>query len=159
MDKKFSHLSVQGDPTMVDVTSKAESQRLAVARSVVILPVEIIAQLQNDEIHTKKGPVFQTAVLAGIMAAKKTSELIPLCHPLPLSKCAVDIVIDENQQVVIDCLAKTVGQTGVEMEALTGATVAALTIYDMCKGFSHDITIKETKLMKKEGGKSDFERT
>ena len=92
------------------------------------------------------------------MAAKKTSDLIPLCHPLPLSKCQVDIRINEAKEVVIECLVKTTSQTGVEMEALTGASVAALTIYDMCKGFSHHIIIKETKLMKKTGGKSDFNR-
>ncbi|MEM9326037.1 MAG: cyclic pyranopterin monophosphate synthase MoaC [Bacteroidota bacterium] len=159
MDKKFSHLTREGNPTMVDVASKTPTHRSATARTLVKLPKEIIDQLQNDDIHTKKGPVFQTAILAGIMAVKKTSELIPLCHPLPISKCTVDIAVDENQMVVIDCLAKTVGPTGVEMEALTGATVAALTIYDMCKGFSHDIVIHQTKLMKKEGGKSDFERS
>ena len=106
---------------MVDVSAKQESQRVAVAQSIVLLPSEIISQLENDEIHTKKGPVFQTAVLAGIMAAKKTSELIPLCHPLPLSKCAVDINLDKKGQIVIDCMAKTVGQTGVEMEAFDGS--------------------------------------
>ncbi len=158
MEKQFSHLSPEGDPTMVDVSSKAVTHRLATAQSSVVLPKEIVDLLENDEIHTKKGPVFQTATLAGIMAAKKTSELIPLCHPLPISKCAVDIKIDKSQEVVIHCTVKTVGQTGVEMEALTGASVAALTIYDMCKGFSHDILIKDTQLMQKEGGKSDFKR-
>ncbi len=159
MEKKFSHLTGTGDPTMVDVSEKAVTERVAVARSVVALDPEIIDQLENDEIHTKKGPVFQTAILAGIMACKKTSDLIPLCHPLGLSKASVDISIDENQEVVILCTAKVVSKTGVEMEALTGASVAALTIYDMCKGFSHNIVIKETRLIKKTGGKSDFQHT
>lgn len=118
----------------------------------------IIDQLQNDEIHTKKGPVFQTAILAGVMAVKKTSDLIPLCHPLAINKCSVDIEVNDNGDIVIDCMVKVSGKTGVEMEALTGASVAALTIYDMCKGFSHNIIIKETKLIEKTGGKSDFKR-
>lgn len=158
MNKKFSHLDPVGNPTMVDVSNKAITQRLATAQSTLVLSPEIMDQLQNEEIHTKKGPVFQTAILAGIMAVKKTSELIPLCHPLPVTKCSVDISINENREVIITSTVKVDGKTGVEMEALTGATVAALTIYDMCKGFSHDILIKETKLIKKTGGKSDFER-
>lgn len=158
MEKKFSHLNKTGDPTMVDVSSKNISERIAVARSLVKLSDEIIERLENDEIHTKKGPVFQTAVLAGIMGAKKTSDLIPLCHPIGLDKCSIDININDEKIVEIHCTAKISSKTGVEMEALTGASVAALTIYDMCKGFSHDIEILETKLMKKTGGKSDFKR-
>ena len=157
MDKKFSHLTKSGDPTMVDVSEKADTHRIAVAESIVVLNEAILDQLKNEEIHTKKGPVFQTAILAGIMAAKKTSDLIPLCHPLGLDKCAVDIHINNKREVVIHCTAVITGKTGVEMEALTGASVAALTIYDMCKGFSHEITIKQTRLIKKSGGKNDFE--
>ena len=158
MDKKFSHLTKSGDPTMVDVSDKVATQRTATARTLVLLDDEIIAQLENDEIHTKKGPVFQTAVLAGIMAAKKTPDLIPLCHPIGLTKCSIDIQINDQKMVEIWCTAKIDSKTGVEMEALTGASVAALTIYDMCKGFSHNIEIRETKLMEKKGGKSDFKR-
>lgn len=158
MSKEFTHLDPSGNPTMVDVSSKSVTHREAVAISKVLLSPEILGILQNDEIHTKKGPVFQTAILAGIMAIKKTSELIPLCHPLPITKCSIDISINENNEVIITSTVKVDGKTGVEMEALTGATIAALTIYDMCKGFSHDIVISETKLMKKTGGKRDFER-
>ena len=158
MKKKFSHLSESGQPNMVDVGDKAITERVAVAQSIMILEDEIIAQLSDNDIQTKKGAVFQTAILAGIMAAKKTSDLIPLCHPLPLTKVDIQIAFNEAKELVISCLAKTRGQTGVEMEALTGATVAALTVYDMCKGFSQNIIIKETKLMKKTGGKTDFER-
>jgi cyclic pyranopterin monophosphate synthase len=158
MNKKFSHLDPAGNPTMVDVSDKAVTHRLATAQSKVILPIEIMDQLQNEEIHTKKGPVFQTAILAGIMAIKKTSELIPLCHPLPVTKSNVDISINDKREVIITATVKVEGKTGVEMEALTGASIAALTIYDMCKGFSHDILITDTQLIKKTGGKSDFER-
>ncbi len=155
---KFSHLDAAGNPTMVDVGDKAVTQRVAKARSTMVLDDAIIDQLQSDEIHTKKGPVFQTAILAGVMAVKKTSDLIPLCHPLAINKCSVDIKVDEKKEIVIDCMVKVSGKTGVEMEALTGASIAALTIYDMCKGFSHNIIIKETKLIEKTGGKSDFKR-
>jgi len=159
MANKFSHLDEKGDPAMVDVSNKEITTRLAKAQSVVVLPREIIEIIQKDEIHSKKGPVFQTAILAGIMGAKKTSDLIPLCHPLPITKCDIDISISENQQVIITCEVKTSGKTGVEMEALTGASVAALTIYDMCKAFSHDIVIESTQLQSKSGGKRDFKRT
>lgn len=158
MDSKFTHLSPNGDPTMVDVSIKKITQRVAVAFSKVKLNEAIVNQLQQDEIHTKKGPVFQTAILAGIMGSKKTSELIPLCHPIGLDNCTVEIKVNSEKEVEIYCTAKVTGKTGVEMEALTGASIAALTIYDMCKGFSHDIEIVETKLLKKTGGKSDYEK-
>jgi cyclic pyranopterin phosphate synthase len=156
---KFSHLDSNGNPAMVDVSDKAITSRTATAQSIVILTDEIIEQFTDGDIMTKKGPVFQTANLAGIMAAKKTSDLIPLCHPLPISKCKIDIHLDEQHQVLISCTVKTTGKTGVEMEALTGASIAALTVYDMCKAFSHDIRIVETQLMEKRGGKSDFGRS
>lgn len=156
--KNFSHLDSNDRPQMVDVGDKDDSLRKATARAIVHLPIEIVEQLEGGELNTKKGPVFQTAILAGIMAGKKTSDLIPLCHPLPLTKCNVEINLNEENEVAIVCTAKVNGKTGVEMEALTGATVAALTIYDMCKGFSHDIVIKEVKLMEKAGGKRNFKR-
>lgn len=143
---------------MVDVSHKKVTRRVARAQSIVVLGEEIMQMISGDEIHTKKGPVFQTAIIAGTMAAKKTGDLIPLCHPLPLENCRVEIHVNDKQEVVIDCTAVITSKTGVEMEALTGASVAALTIYDMCKAFSHDIVIRETKLMEKTGGKSDFKR-
>ncbi len=158
MEKKFTHLDKAGNPAMVDVGEKQASRRMARARAVVVLGDEIMGRLEQEEIHTRKGPVFQTAILAGIMGSKKTGELIPLCHPLGLDNCQVDIHVNEAREVVIDCTARITAKTGVEMEALTGATVAALTIYDMCKAFSHDIVIKETRLMEKTGGKRDFKR-
>ncbi|SOE21540.1 cyclic pyranopterin monophosphate synthase subunit MoaC [Spirosomataceae bacterium TFI 002] len=152
----FTHLDAQGNPSMVDVGEKPITKRSATARSIVILDNEILSHLADDEIKTKKGPVFQTAIIAGVMAAKKTGELIPLCHPLGLENCQITITINEKKEVVILCTASLSGKTGIEMEALTGASVAALTIYDMCKAFSHNIVIKETRLIAKSGGKSDF---
>jgi cyclic pyranopterin phosphate synthase len=157
MDQEFSHLSESGDPRMVDVSPKEVTKRIAVAESRVILPEEVLSQFEGDELHTKKGPVFQTAIIAGIQAAKKTSDLIPLCHPLALENCSVEIKLNDSREVEIRCTAKITSKTGVEMEALTGASVAALTIYDMCKAFSHDIRIVETRLIEKRGGKSDFQ--
>ena len=154
----FTHLDKDGNPAMVDVGDKQVSKRTATARSIVVLGEEIMTQLEAGDIQTKKGPVFQTAILAGIMASKRTGELIPLCHPLSLDKCGIDIHVNGKREVVFDCTAKITSKTGVEMEALMGASVAALTVYDMCKAFSHNIVIKETKLMSKTGGKRDFYR-
>ncbi len=157
MSDKLTHLDNQGNPSMVNVGEKKITQRSATAQSIVVVNEAILAQLTEGEIQTKKGPVFQTAILAGIMAAKKTSDLIPLCHPLGLDNCKVKISVNENQEIVIHCTASLTAKTGVEMEALTGASIAALTIYDMCKAMSHNIIIKETRLLKKTGGKSDFD--
>ncbi|WP_323756442.1 cyclic pyranopterin monophosphate synthase MoaC [Roseivirga sp.] len=155
MSKEFTHID-QNKPTMVDVGDKVETKRTAIAQSIVQLPAEMKAHIAEGEIKTLKGPVFQTAIIAGIQGAKRTSELIPLCHNLPLSKVEIDIKLLENLRVEITCEARTFGKTGVEMEALTGASVAALTVYDMCKAFSHNIEIQNTRLIKKTGGKSDF---
>ena len=155
----FTHLDNEGKPTMVDVGEKAITKRTATARSIVVLPAGVLAQLTNGELQTKKGSVFQVAIIAGIMAAKKTGELIPLCHPLGLDNCDIQISLNGQQEVVIDCTASITARTGVEMEALVGASMAALTIYDMCKAMSHDIVIKQTQLMAKTGGKRDFKRT
>ena len=151
-------MDAAGNPAMVDVSAKAETKRIARAQSIVVLGPEIMQHLAQGDIQTKKGPVFQTAIIAGTMGAKKTADLIPLCHPLGLESCIFQIQVNEANEVVIDCTTIITGKTGVEMEALTGATVAALTIYDMCKAFSHDIVIKETRLISKTGGKSDYER-
>jgi cyclic pyranopterin phosphate synthase len=157
-DKTLSHLDENNNPTMLDVSAKSVTHRSATARSIVILPDEVLTQLISGDFQTKKGSVFQTAIIAGIMAAKKTGDLIPLCHPLGLDNCKIDIVLNDENEIVINCTASITAKTGVEMEALVGASIAALTIYDMCKALSHDIVIKETKLIKKTGGKYDFER-
>ncbi len=159
MDKKFSHLTSKGNPTIVDISDKAITKRSATAVSLVKLPTEILDKFEKDEINLSKGPIFYTAILAGIMASKKTSELIPLCHPIPLNKCEVKITINKERLVEITATAITEGKTGVEMEALTAVSVAALTIYDMCKGFSHEIEILQTKLISKTGGKRDYHAT
>lgn len=157
-DKNLSHMDRAGNPKMVDVGAKQNTQRYAHAQAVVQLNEEILRLLRNEEIHTKKGAVFQTAIIAGMMGAKKTSELIPLCHPLGLDSCRITIQVNDRREVIINCYAKINAKTGVEMEALTGASIAALTIYDMCKALAHDIVIREIRLVEKTGGKSDFKR-
>ena len=152
----LTHIDSVGNPSMVDVSEKVATKRVAKAQSIIVLGDDIMDLLQNEEIYSKKGPVFQTAIIAGVMAAKRTSELIPLCHPLGLENCQVVISVNEKREVVILCTATVSSKTGVEMEALTGASVAALTVYDMCKAMSHNIVIKETRLIEKTGGKSDF---
>lgn len=154
----LSHIDTNGNPTMVDVTAKQVSHRTATARSIVSLPDEVLVHLTNGDLQTKKGSVFQIAIIAGIMAAKKTGDLIPLCHPLGLDNCNISIIVNEQNEIVIDCTASITAKTGVEMEALVGASIAALTVYDMCKAMSHNIVIKETKLLAKTGGKRDFRR-
>ncbi|WP_439697659.1 cyclic pyranopterin monophosphate synthase MoaC [Mucilaginibacter sp. AW1-7] len=154
----LTHIDKQGNPSMVDVSAKQVTQRTATARSIVVLPDEVLQHLIDGDLISKKGPVFQTAIIAGIMAAKKTGELIPLCHPLGMDNCQVTVEVNEQQEIVIECTASITAKTGIEMEALVGASVAALTVYDMCKAMSHDIVIKETKLTAKTGGKRDFKR-
>jgi len=136
---------------MVDVSEKADTARTAIAQSLVELTPAIVAAITDDNLP--KGDLYATARIAGIQAAKKCSDLIPLCHPLPLSKITVDIELQGNS-LVITALCKTTGKTGVEMEALTAASVAALTVYDMCKGLDKGMIIRETKLLEKSGGKS-----
>ncbi len=156
MSSQFTHLDETGKPSMVDVSTKSITRRLAKARAIVQLNAEILQHLKAGDIQTKKGAVFQTAIIAGIMGAKKTAELIPLCHPIGMEDCQIEINLNAQEEVVVECTAIVTSKTGVEMEALTGASVAALTIYDMCKAFSHDICIKETRLVAKTGGKRDF---
>lgn len=150
----FTHVDDKNLPTMVDVTQKSTSTRVARAQSLVQLPPEFQEHLSGTELYLKKGPVFQTAIIAGTMAVKKTHEIIPFCHQIPVESCKFQITIDAQLLVTISCEVKTTFKTGVEMEALHGAMSAALTIYDMCKAVSHNIIIGETKLLTKTGGKS-----
>lgn len=142
---------------MVNVGEKQPTKRVAQAQAQMFLGEEIMREFSGGEIQTKKGAVFHTAVIAGIQGAKRTSELIPLCHPLALNSIDIDIREKDDTHIVITCTVETEGKTGVEMEALSGASAAALTVYDMCKAISHGMIIKEVKLVKKTGGKSDFD--
>jgi cyclic pyranopterin monophosphate synthase len=150
----FTHIDSSSRPTMVDVGDKVVTKRTATAQARVRFPADVAEALRTQQFSTSKGPVFQTAIIAGTMAAKRTHDLIPFCHPLGIEKCK--LLIDmEGDDAVIQCTVSVHHKTGVEMEALTGASIAALTIYDMCKALSHDIVIAETKLIEKRGGKSD----
>jgi cyclic pyranopterin phosphate synthase len=150
----LSHLDARSRPTMVDVGAKAVTHRIAEAEARVRLPVAVARALRRSGQRTKKGPVFDTAIVAGVMAAKRTAELIPFCHPLALEQCRIDIgFAPGNTVIVVRCRVEVRHKTGVEMEALTGATVAALTIYDMCKALSHNIRITSVRLLSKSGGK------
>ncbi|HKU16297.1 MAG TPA: cyclic pyranopterin monophosphate synthase MoaC [Steroidobacteraceae bacterium] len=151
----FSHVDSAARPTMVDVGEKAVTKRTATAMARVRFPREVAAALRSQQFNTSKGPVFHTAIIAGTMAAKRTHELIPFCHPLGIESCKLAIDM-EGDEAVVRCTVAVHHKTGVEMEALTGASVAALTIYDMCKALSHDIVIAETRLVEKRGGKSDI---
>ncbi|MBS0395965.1 MAG: cyclic pyranopterin monophosphate synthase MoaC [Proteobacteria bacterium] len=151
----LTHVGSDGRPTMVDVGDKVVTARSAVAEARVRLPAAVARTLAEQGYATAKGPVFQTAIIAGTMAAKRTHELIPFCHPLGLERCRIDIAA-AGDEVVIRCEVAVHHRTGVEMEALTGASVAALTVYDMCKALSHEIVIHDTRLLEKRGGKSDF---
>jgi len=155
-EANFTHLDENQQPQMVDVTDKAVTRRVAKAHGIVKLGREVMAQFVGGDIQSKKGPVFSTAILAGIQASKKTSELIPLCHPLPLTKCHLSITPIDDERVEIQAEAITDGKTGVEMEALTAVSGAALTLYDMSKAISKDIVIESIRLLEKTGGKSDY---
>ena len=151
----LSHVDSRNRPAMVDIGDKAVTERTARARAVVEFPAEARPD-RNAELRTKKGPVFDTAIVAGVMGAKRTHELIPFCHPLPLDAISIDIDWGQDGEVVIECRVVTAHKTGVEMEALTGAATAALTIYDMCKALTHGIRIREVLLVEKTGGKRDY---
>ncbi|MEE9141868.1 MAG: cyclic pyranopterin monophosphate synthase MoaC [Gammaproteobacteria bacterium] len=153
----LTHVDPKNRPKMVDVGDKSVTHRTARARCSVRFPSDVAKQLRVSNFTSKKGPVFQTAIIAGVMAAKKTHELIPFCHPLMIEDCSIDIELDDNDEAVVECRVSVHDKTGVEMEALTGASIAALTIYDMCKALSHDIVISEIRLVEKRGGRSDFE--
>lgn len=152
----FTHIDSQNRPAMVDVGDKAVTKRTATAQTRVQFPANVAAALREQDFSTKKGPVFHTAIIAGVMAAKRTHELIPFCHPLGIENCKIAIDMHGDDALIL-CTVSVHHKTGVEMEALTGASVAALTIYDMCKALSHDIVIASTQLVEKRGGKSDFD--
>lgn len=153
----LSHLDSDGDITMVDVSGKTATTRAANATGQVRFPSEIYAQIKAADGMTKKGSITQTAHIAGIMAAKRTHDLIPLCHPLPLDKIGLSFEYnDALNSITVSAVVKVTHKTGVEMEALTAVSVACLTIYDMTKALSHDIVIDDIHLVKKTGGKSDY---
>lgn len=152
----FSHINKKNQPKMVDVSGKKISKRTAIARGTMFLGTAVISNFKEDELITKKGPVFQTAIIAGIQAVKKTSEIIPMCHPLLINGVDIEINITDAEHIEVLCKVTIEGKTGVEMEALTGASATCLTVYDMCKSITQDIIIKELKLLEKTGGKSDI---
>jgi cyclic pyranopterin phosphate synthase len=152
----FSHLDADLHPTMVDVGDKTPTKRTATAEARVRFPAAVAAALRDSGLRSPKGPVFDTAIVAGVMGAKRTHELIPFCHPLGLENCRITIDLD-GDAAVIRCTVSVHHKTGVEMEALTGASIAALTIYDMCKVLSHDIVIADLRLLAKDGGRSSYD--
>jgi len=154
----FSHINKKNNPKMVNVSDKKITKRTAIASAIMFLGKEVISHFSNEELTTKKGPVFQTAIIAGIQGVKKTSELIPMCHPLLINAVDIDIQILDSESIEVLCKVIIEGKTGVEMEALTGATITCLTIYDMCKSISQEMLIKEVKLIEKTGGKSDISK-
>jgi cyclic pyranopterin phosphate synthase len=153
----FTHLDAERHPTMVDVGGKAVVKRTAVAEAKVLFPPTVAAALRESGLHSSKGPIFDTAIVAGVMGAKRTHDLIPFCHPLGIENCHIAIEL-EGDCAMIRCTVSVHHKTGVEMEALTGASIAALTIYDMCKALSHDIVISDMRLVSKTGGKSGYVR-
>ncbi len=157
--RKLTHLDPAGRPAMVDVSAKAVTAREALAECRVRFPAEVARQIRASGLKSAKGGIVETAIIAGTMAVKRTPELIPFCHPLPIDGCRITIDWFNDNALRIECAVKTTHRTGVEMEALTGATVAALTIYDMCKALSHAIVIGPAKLLGKRGGKHSFGQT
>jgi cyclic pyranopterin monophosphate synthase len=151
----FTHLDADQHPTMVDVSDKAASKRTATAEARVHFPAEVAAALRANGLRSPKGPVFDTAIVAGVMGAKRTHELIPFCHPLGIENCKIAIDL-QGDTAMISCTVTVHHKTGVEMEALTGASIAALTVYDMCKALSHGIVIGDIRLLSKDGGKRSY---
>jgi cyclic pyranopterin phosphate synthase len=155
---KLTHLDAARRPTMVDVGDKEITRREATAEARIRLPANVAKALAASGHRTKKGPVFDTATIAAVQAVERTHELIPFCHPLPIEHCALDIDAARSGLITIRCTVRTSHTTGVEMEALTGASVAALTIYDMCKALSHDIVVERVRLLAKSGGRRNYTR-
>ena len=154
---KLTHVDAANRPRMVDVSAKPDTRRSAIAETIVTFPADAARTLAATGLRTRKGPIVETAIVAGVMAAKRTHELIPFCHPLALTDCQVRIGMLDARRMRIECEVAVTGPTGVEMEALTGASIAALTVYDMTKALSHRIVIGRTRLLAKRGGKRDFE--
>lgn len=154
--EQLTHLDAAGRPAMVDVSAKVVTARQATAACRVRFPAAVAQQLRASGLRSAKGGIVDTAIIAGTMAVKRTHELIPFCHPLPIDGCRVAIDWESDNALAIECTVKTTHRTGVEMEAMTGATVAALTVYDMCKALSHAIVIGPARLLGKRGGKRDF---
>jgi cyclic pyranopterin monophosphate synthase len=152
---QFSHLDTAHQPRMVDVGEKPVTRRTAQACARVTFPAEVAATLRDAGCVTAKGAVMTVAHIAGVLGAKATAQLIPLCHPVSLDRCDVSLSM-QGDAMHIECTVSCLGKTGVEMEALTGASVAALTVYDMCKSLSHEIVISEVRLISKSGGKHQF---
>jgi cyclic pyranopterin phosphate synthase len=154
----LTHLDARNRPAMVDVGPKAATHRVAEAEATVKLPAAVARALKATGHRTRKGPVFDTAIIAGVMAVKRTADVIPFCHPLPIEHCSIDIEARGAGRLRIRCRVETHHKTGVEMEALTGATVAALTVYDMCKALSPAIRIDGIRLLTKSGGRREVRR-
>jgi cyclic pyranopterin phosphate synthase len=154
-ENPLTHIDSQGNPGMVDVGAKTATRRNAIATAEVAFPPAALATLSESGWTTTKGAVIHTAIIAGTQAVKKTSDLIPFCHPLPIERCKFTIE-PITDGLLVSCEVALTHKTGVEMEALTGATIAALTIIDMCKAASPAITIREIRLLEKTGGKSDY---
>ena len=152
----LSHLDTDGHPAMVDVSAKAVTARVATAECRVKFPAAVAVQLRKSAMKSAKGGVVDTAIVAGTLAVKRTHELIPFCHPLPIDGIRFAIDWCGERELEIVCTVNTTHRTGVEMEAMTGATIAALTVYDMCKALSHAIVLGPAKLRGKRGGKRDF---
>jgi cyclic pyranopterin phosphate synthase len=151
--RALTHVDARQHPTMVNIGAKLATHRIAEAEARVLLPAEAARVLSRQRLRTAKGAVIDTAILAAVMAVKRTAEIIPFCHPLPIEHCSVKITRPSARELRIVCRVETHHKTGVEMEALTGATVAALTIYDMCKALSHQIRISGIRLIHKSGGR------
>lgn len=157
-NNQFSHVSPEGKPQMVDVSDKPITRRTAKAAATVEVGDEILRLLRSGELVTAKGPVFQTAIVAGVSGAKQTASLIPFCHALQLEDCQINIY-ERAGKIQVESTVVTTGKTGAEMEAITAVSIASLTIYDMCKAISHHITITDIRLIEKSGGKRDFKQS
>lgn len=154
----FTHVDEKNFPNMVDVAEKKETVRTAIAKGCLKVPASIYENFDGADLNSKKGPVFSTAIVAATMAVKKTADIIPFCHPIPIEGCKIEIGFLNPTTIEINVEVKTTGKTGIEMEAITGVQIAALTLYDMCKSWTHDLEITNVRLVKKTGGKSDYDK-